>query len=66
MSDARRVMKVGHSWAVALPKSVCQALQMLPGTILFVDVVGDTIVLSKAVSTLHLQLTGKEIPKDEH
>ncbi len=50
MAEIRRISKNGHSLQVVLPREFLEALQLRAGQQVFLELVHDTIVLSKAYS----------------
>ena len=60
MPEIRRVGKSGNSLGVMLPKSYLSALNVRHGDQVFLELVADTIVISKAVSVRASTLADKD------
>jgi antitoxin component of MazEF toxin-antitoxin module len=54
MSEVRRISKSGNSKVISLPSKCLRAAKLRLGDVVLIDVVNDTLVLSRAVSSRQL------------
>jgi len=50
MSDLyyRKILKIGHSYALTLPQNVVSYLQLVRGDVVYLQVTGRSVVVTKA------------------
>ena len=54
MAEVRRIMKNGHSLAIVLPRKLIKPLNLKAGEICMLELVGETIAISRAKSARQL------------
>jgi len=60
MSTLHKLAKNGHSWQTVLSKAHCRALDIQPGDVLIHELIGKTIVISRAMSLRQATLLERE------